>query len=132
MKRILLLTLIFGLSVQCISNDSPEDYKSIKVVELKNGSCKVYLKHVVWGLTGDNSITYISKTKHLKDTVKEPYFEALDFFYKLNDKCELLIFNSDSLHRKNLNQVSIIVSETDKIDYFNYEKEGYKNILYDR
>lgn len=109
---------------------SEDPTRNTTVIELRNDDCTIYLKHIVWGITADNSITYIGQTMELKDTINEPYFRAIDFFYKLKDECVLHIYNSDSLHRSHLSKVNIRLLENSKVNYSNFKKEGYANILY--
>lgn len=85
---------------------------------------------MVWGVTGDNSITYIGTTASLKDTVREPYFRAIDFFYAVKDDCSLHIYNSDSLRRRGFSKVKIIEHENHRVDFSNFKEEGFDNILY--
>lgn len=131
MKKLKLLFLIgFVLSCSsCIFSDE-DPTKVIKTVELKNERCKIYLKRVVWGMTADNSITYISRSADLADTIREPYFRVMDFFYKMDGDCILQIYKSDSLHRSKFSDIKIIVHEERTIDFTNYKKEGFDNIAY--
>lgn len=114
----------------CILNNDEDPTKTITTIELKNMNCTVYLKHVVWGITRDNSITYIGTTASLQDTVREPYFRAIDFFYAMKDDCSLHIYNSDSLYRKHLLGIQIVLDGNDDVNYSNYKKKGFDNILY--
>jgi hypothetical protein len=123
-----LLVLILNTVSCSVGNEDPT--KKITVIELKNDHCNVYLKHIVWGITGDNSITYVSQNKDLNDTISEPYFRALDFFYRLDSGCVLNICKSDSLHRSNFSKVEMLINDDGFIDYSNYKKEGFDNILY--
>ncbi len=128
LKLLLLLGIVLSCSSCIFSDEDPT--KVIKTIELKNERCKIYLKHVVWGMTADNSITYISRNADLADTIREPYFRVLDFFYKLDEECMLHIYESDSLHRSKFSDVKIIVHKERTIDYTNYKKEGFDNIIY--
>ena len=127
-KLIFLFSIIFFSG--CGLNNDEDPTQTITTVELKNEDCTIYLKHVVWGVTGDNSITYIGSTASMKDTLKEPYFRSMDFFYALKDDCSLHIYNSDSLHRKHLSSVQIILNGNDDVNYSNYKKKAFDNILY--
>jgi len=123
-----LVVLSFQIVSCSIGNEDPT--KRITVIELTNDNCKLYLKHIVWGVTGDNSITYISQNEDITDTIQEPYFRVIDFFYKLDDNCILYVYKSDSLHRSKLLNIEMKLIDDGEINYSNYKKEGYDNVLY--
>lgn len=118
----ILLIMIFGI---IISGCNLVD-KSEEVIKLE---CGIYLKVVRWST--DNQKTYISDNSQLKDTLNEPYYQALDFFYKVED-CNLIILKSDSLNRSQLTNPKIKIQEcwTEDVDFKNYKKLGFKNIMY--
>lgn len=93
--------------------------------------CGIYLKVVSWGLTGDNKRTYVGITPDFSDTVIEPYYRCLDFFYMVED-CKLIIIKADSLNRSHLLNRKILIEErnTKKINFSNYNSLGYENVLY--
>lgn len=121
-KSLLLLFLLTVLSCSTL------DDKYEKVVKL---DCGVYLKIVKWGLTGDNSSTYISTNSNLNDTIDEPYFRSLEFFYKV-ENCHLVIYNTEKLKRANLLNSEIILDQrlTHEVNFKNFDSLGYKNIAY--
>lgn len=123
-KRKPLLILLILLLYSC-----NESYKNEKIVEL---DCGIKLKVVTWGLTGDNKATYISINANLKDTLNEPYFRSLDFFYRVDKECNLVVYNSDELKRKNDidTSISVICKDGRDVNYSNYKKLGFENILY--
>lgn len=107
--------------------------KSVEIIELNKNNCNVYLKKVMWGITGDNYCTYISLNDILKDTAKEPYFRSMDFFFKLNSQCDLEVFNSDALKGKERefgNKVKVLQNKETKIYYTNYKDFGLQSILW--
>lgn len=132
--KILKILLILGISfnlIQCQFFDENDRFKKTTIVKLKGNNCDIFLKHVVWGLTGDNSRTYLSTNDKLEDTINEPYLKVLDFFYKLDtNDCVLHICKSDTLKRKNLLKIKLKINEEDEIDYGNYKERGFDNILY--
>ena len=114
--------MIFGIIISaCNLGD-----KSEEVIKLE---CGIYLKVVRWST--DNQKTYISDNSQLKDTLNEPYYQALDFFYKVED-CNLIILKSDSLNRSQLTNPKIKIQESwsEYVDFKNYKKLGFKNIMY--
>ncbi|MBC9812635.1 hypothetical protein H9Y05_09145 [Crocinitomicaceae bacterium CZZ-1] len=118
------LLIIFSFLIGCNLGD-----KERVIIPLEKGDCKIFLKKVSW-LT-DNSRTYISNNDDWNDTINEPYFTSLDFFYKLDTThCKLIIYKSDSLRRSKLLRVPIVLNGTEKIDFSNYKKKGFDNILY--
>lgn len=116
----LLVLLIYG----CKGFDKNE-----KIIDL---DCGIKLKVVSWGLTGDNKATYISKNANLKDTINEPYFRSLDFFYRVDEECNLVVYHADELNRKNNidTSISVICKDGKDVNYSNYENLGFENILY--
>lgn len=118
--------LFILLTVLCVSCAQGDKYE--KVVQL---DCGVYLKIVKWGITGDNACTYLSTNSNLKDTIKEPYFRSLDFFYKI-ENCHLVIYNNEKLKRANLLNSEIVLDQrlTNEVNYNNFEELGYNNIAY--
>ena len=100
--------------------------KSEKVIKL---DCGIYLKVVRW--SSDNQRTYISDNSILKDTLNEPYYRALDFFYKV-DNCNLIILKADSLNRSKLKNPKINIQQewAKKVDFKNYNSHGFDNIMY--
>lgn len=106
-----------------------EPNKDEKILELK---CGIKLKVVSWGLTGDNKATYISTNNDWNDTITEPYFRAIDFFYKVDEDCKLIVCKTDSLKRKALldPSISLVFMDDNAIDYNNFKKLGYENVLY--
>ncbi len=98
---------------------------------MKGENCKIYLKHVVWGTSSDNSKTYISNNSKISDTINDPYYNAIDFFYKFDEeKCELIICKADTLKRENKLKVKIKTVYDDYVSFLNYDKKGFENILY--
>jgi hypothetical protein len=129
-KNIFQIILIFIL-IQCEFGNNKDSCKNVKILKLGEENCEIYLKHVVWGLTSDNSTTYIGATDNLADTINEPYLRVIDFFYKLDEeKCILQIYKSDTLKRSNLLKIKVNINEGDEIDYQNYRSKGFQNILY--
>jgi hypothetical protein len=62
--------------------------------------------------------TYIIRTKDLADTIKEPYFRVIDFFYKLDEqKCQHQIYKSVSLYRKANSKIDVKLNEINRIGY---------------
>lgn len=124
--------LILLLTNCTLSENQDDDFtKDIKIIELRSNNCTIFLKRVTWGLTGDNSITYISKNPYLQDTVREPYFRTLDFFYKLDsNNCQINVYHSDSLRIRGDKTVKINIFDGNEINYSNYRDKGYENIFY--
>lgn len=107
------------------------DETTINIIKLKGENCNFYLKHVVWGTSSDNSKTYISNNSKISDTINDPYYSAIDFFYKLDEeKCELIICKSDLLKRVNKLKVKIKTVDDNYVSFSNYDKKGFENILY--
>ena len=114
------------------SCDEPSDHRNLKIIKVNNSQCEIYLKKVTWGISNDNCCTYISSNPNIEDTINEPYFRTLDFFYKFTEDSKLVIYHSDSLKRlidKN-ECFSIMINEGKDVNYSNYEKKGFENILY--
>lgn len=114
--------------------DTPTKNETVKIIELKQKDCStVYIKKVIWGMTNDNYCTYISKNKSLKDTVNEPYFRSMSFFYKLDEKCDLKVYNADELKGINRSDssVHIIELQSKDVNFSNYKQLGLKSILWD-
>ena len=123
---IVLVLFFFGC------NDTPTRNETVNIVKLKNDNCTVYLKKVIWGITGDNMATYVSMNDNLKDTINEPFFRALEFFYKLDENCDLLIYNADKIKDSNRHiEVNIIQEKVKGINYSNYKKKGFRSIIWD-
>jgi hypothetical protein len=100
--------------------------------KVKRLDCGIYIKIISWGLTGDNKRTYISETPNLNDTIGEPYFRSLDFFYKV-ENCTIIIYKADSLNRAHLLSSTIKLDQrfSKEINYSNYDSLNYRNVLYD-
>lgn len=129
MNRCIFFILPFLILISC------SEEKTISIIKLEKADCTIYLKKVVWGITGDNYCTYISTNKELKDTVNEPYLRSMDFFFKLNPQCKLEVFNSDSLKGKNRllgKKVNVVINNDANIKYSEYQNLGLKSILWEK
>jgi len=118
----IILILILGIAISsCTLGD-----KSVKIIKL---DCDIYLKVVRWPT--DTQRTYISDNSILKDTLNEPYYKALDFFYKI-DNCSLIILKADTLNRSQLKNPKINIRHewAKKVDFKNYDSLGFDNIIY--
>lgn len=118
----ILLILIIGIALSGCEFGK----KNEKVIQL---DCGIYLKVVRWPT--ENLRTYISVNSNLKDTVNEPYFTALDFFYKV-ESCRLIILKADTLNRSQLKNPNITIQQkwTTPVNFKNFNRLGFENILY--
>lgn len=118
----ILLILIIGIALSGCEFGK----KNEKVIQL---DCGIYLKVVRWPT--ENLRTYISVNSNLKDTVNEPYFTALDFFYKV-ENCRLIILKADTLNRSQLKNPNITIQQkwTTPVNFKNFNRLGFENILY--
>lgn len=126
-----IIIILITLNSCDFQNPYINDETTTKVIELNGKNCVIYLKHVVWGASSDNSITYISDNPKISDTINEPYYRSIDFFYKLDDeKCELIICKADTLNREKNLKIRIKTVEDNFVSFSNYTDNGFENILY--
>ncbi|MBX2949207.1 MAG: hypothetical protein KF704_08005 [Crocinitomicaceae bacterium] len=124
MKKIKVLISLLIILAGCTLGD-----KELKIIPLEKDGCKIFLKRVTW-LT-DNARTYVSNNENWNDTINEPYFTSLNFFYKLDTlNCKLVVYQSDSLRRSKFLRVPVVFYDKKDVDYHNYTQKGFGNIAY--